>query len=150
MPWWVWLILGFGLLGAEMLAPGGLYLLFAGIAAVIVGMLALGNLAGPIATQWLLFAVIAGVSVFTLRGRLAAGMRSRGLGDNVVGETIELTTAVEPDGIGQARLRGSNWKVHNAGPNALEAGTRCRVDAVQGITLTVGRSGVLEEIDQWN
>ena len=145
MPWWIWLVMGFALLGAEMLAPGGLYLLFAGVAALIVGMLVLGNLIASTATQWLLFAVIAGVSVFTLRGRLSAGMRTRGLGDNVVGETIELITAVEPDGIGQAQLRGSTWKVHNAGSRPLEVGTRCRVDAVKGITLTVGRPQMPEE-----
>ena len=46
MPWWSWLIVGFALLGGEMLAPGGFYLLFLGIGALIVGLLALGNLAG--------------------------------------------------------------------------------------------------------
>ncbi len=39
MDWWIWLVLGFALLGAEMLAPGGLYLLFAGVAALSVGVL---------------------------------------------------------------------------------------------------------------
>ncbi len=58
----------------------------------------------------------------------------------IVGETVELTTAIEPDGVGQARFRGSVWKVHNAGPRALELGARCRVDEVNGITLTVGKS----------
>ena len=147
MDWWIWLLLGFALLGAEMLAPGGLYLLFAGVAALFVGGLVLGNVAGSIATQWLLFALIAGVSVFTLRGRLAASMSSRGLGDNVVGETVELTTMIEPDGVGKALLRGSTWNVHNAGSRPLDAGTRCRVDAVEGITLTVGRSGILGEVN---
>jgi membrane protein implicated in regulation of membrane protease activity len=145
MDWWIWLVLGIALLGAEMLAPGGLYLLFAGVAALFVGVLVLGNVVGSIATQWLLFALIAGASVFTLRGRLAASMSSRGLGDNVVGETIELTTTIEPDGVGKALLRGSTWNVHNAGSHPLDAGTRCRVDAVEGVTLTVGRSGILEE-----
>ena len=140
MPWWAWLILGLALLGGEMLAPGGLYLLFVGIGALIVGLLVLTNLAGPTWTQWLLFALISVLSLTTLRSRLARSMRARKVGDNVVGETIELTTSIEPDGFGQARFRGSVWQVRNASARPLEAGTLCRVDEVKGITLTVGKS----------
>ncbi len=140
MPWWWWLILGFALLGGEMLAPGGLYLLFVGIGALIVGLLALANLAGPNWTQWLLFALLAGLSLVMLRSRLArSNLPGRTVGE-IVGETVELTTEIQPDGVGQARFRGSVWKVHNAGPRALEMGARCRVDEVNGITLTIGRS----------
>jgi membrane protein implicated in regulation of membrane protease activity len=145
MPWWAWLILGFALLGGEMLAPGGLYLLFGGIAALIVGGLTLARLSGPEWTQWLLFSGIAVISLVTLRNRLAASVLGDKIGGGVVGQTIDLTSRIEPDGVGTARLRGSTWKVHNAGPSALAAGTRCRVDDVNGITLTVGRSSWAEE-----
>jgi membrane protein implicated in regulation of membrane protease activity len=78
-------------------------------------------------------------------------MRPAKLDEAIVGETIELVSAIEPDGVGQGRHRGSVWKVHNAGTGALEAGARCRVEEVNGITLTVGRSSdVLGEIDQWS
>ncbi len=46
MPWWLWLVLGLALLGGEMLAPGGLYLLFLGIGALIVGVMTLAGIAG--------------------------------------------------------------------------------------------------------
>ena len=151
MPWWSWLILGFALLGAEMLAPGGLYLLFVGIGALIVGLLALANLAGPGWTQWLLFALLSVLSLTLLRSRLARSILPARPGAVIVGETVELTTAIQPDGVGQARFRGSVWKVRNAGPRALEVGARCRVDEVNGITLTVGKSSsVTEEIEEWS
>ncbi len=67
------------------------------------------------------------------------------------GEMVELTTPIEPDGVGQGRLRGSTWKVQNAGSGALEAGARRRVDEINGITLSVGNPlDELEEIDRWN
>ena len=47
MLWWVWILLGFLLLLAEVLTPGGLYLLFFGVAAILVGLLAGLNLIGP-------------------------------------------------------------------------------------------------------
>ena len=151
MPWWSWLILGFALLAGEMLSPGGFYLLFVGVGALIVGLLALANLAGPDWMQWLLFALISVLSLTMLRSRLARSILPARLGRGIVGQTVELTTEIPPDGVGQARFRGSVWKVYNAGPRALEAGARCRVDEVNGITLTVGKPpSAMEEIEEWN
>ena len=39
MPWWAWLVLGFVLLASELASPSGFYLLFAGMAAIIVATL---------------------------------------------------------------------------------------------------------------
>ncbi len=151
MPWWAWLVLGFAMLAGEMLAPGGFYLLFVGLGAIAVGLLALAHLAGPAWVQWLLFSAISVAAVMTLRrqGRSApaTGRLDRGL----VGETVVLTSAIEPGGAGQAEFRGSVWRVENAGSEPLEVGARCRVDEVNGITLTVGRTTAeLEEIEQWS
>ncbi len=123
-----------------MLSPGGFYLLFVGIGALIVGLLALANLAGPSWTQWLLFTLLTVLSLTLLRSRLARSILPASPGAEIVGETVELTTEIPPDGVGQALFRGSVWKVYNAGPRALEVGARCRVDEVNGITLTVGKS----------
>ncbi len=151
MPWWAWMVLGLVLLGGEMLTPGGLYLLFVGIGALIVGVLAVAGVAGPSWTQWLLFTLISVLSLATLRNRLARSMRPGKLDRAIVGETIELTTSIEPDGVGQGSFRGSVWKVHNSGTRGLEAGTRCRVEEVHGITLTVGGApDVLGEIEKWS
>jgi len=151
MPWWSWLVLGFALLGGEMLSPGGLYLLFIGIGALIVGLLALANLAGPDWAQWLLFTLLSVLSLTMLRSRLARGILPARLRSGIVGETIELTTAIQPDGFGQARFRGSVWKVRNAGPGVLEVGAHCRVNEVNGITLTVGKSSsAMEENEEWS
>ncbi len=151
MPWWSWLILGFALLGGEMLSPGGFYLLFVGIGALIVGVLALANLAGPSWMQWLLFTLLSVLSLTMLRSRLARSFLPARLGGEIVGRTVELTTALPPDGVGQALFRGSVWKVYNAGPRALEVGARCRVDEVNGITLTVGKSSTaMEETEEWS
>ena len=152
MPWWSWLVLGFALLGGEMLAPGGFYLLFVGIGAVIVGLLTLANLSGPEWTQWLLFTLLSGLSLTLLRRRLAQSfLAGRAGGTAIVGQMVELMSTLEPGGFGQARFRGSTWKVRNAGRDTLEAGARCRVDEIKGITLTVGKlSSAMEEIEEWS
>lgn len=151
MPWWSWLILGFALLAGEMIAPGGFYLLFIGIGALIVGLLVLANVAGPDWTQWLLFTLLSVLSLTLLRSRLASRILPASPGAEIVGETVELTTDIPADGVGQARFRGSVWKVRNAGPRALDVGARCRVDEVTGITLTVGKSPSAKvEVEEWS
>src|SRR4029078_2204269 len=41
--WWQWLLFGLVLMVAELATPGGFYLLFFGVAAVIVGLLSSGG-----------------------------------------------------------------------------------------------------------
>jgi membrane protein implicated in regulation of membrane protease activity len=59
MIWWYWIFLGLALAGAEMLSPGGFYLLFFGIASIIVGALAGLEVVTAAWLQWLLFSGLA-------------------------------------------------------------------------------------------
>ncbi len=139
MPWWAWLVLGFVLLASELASPSGFYLLFAGIAAIIIGLLGLGELSGPPWAQWLLFTLISVLSVTTLRSRLARGFNRADatVDDSLVGQTVTLTDRIEAGGVGQGEHRGSVWTVQNLGSQVLEAGARCTVDEVNGVTLVV-------------
>ena len=139
MPWWAWLVLGFVLLASELASPSGFYLLFAGIGAIIVGLLGLGELSGPPWAQWLLFTLISVLSVTLLRSRLARGFNRADakVDDSLVGQTVTLTDRIEAGGVGQGEHRGSVWTVQNLGSQVLEAGARCTVDEVNGVTLVV-------------
>ncbi len=139
MAWWAWLVLGFVLLAGELASPSGFYLLFAGIGAIIVGLLGLGELSGPPWAQWLLFTLISVLSVATLRSRLAQSFNRADamVDDSLVGQTVTLTDRIEAGGVGQGEHRGSVWTVQNRGSQALEAGARCTVDEVNGVTLVV-------------
>ncbi len=76
MDWWIWMLLGLGLLVAELTMPSGLYFLFFGISAVLVGgLVGLGLGLGrglTIWTQWLLFSVLAIGALLVLRKPLKA------------------------------------------------------------------------------
>ncbi len=139
MPWWAWLVLGFVLLASELASPSGFYLLFAGIGAIIVGLLGLGELSGPPWAQWLLFTLISVLSVVTLRSRMARSFNRADamVDDSLVGKTVTLTDRIEAGGVGRGEHRGSVWTVQNLGSQALEAGARCTVDEVNGVTLVV-------------
>jgi membrane protein implicated in regulation of membrane protease activity len=139
VPWWAWLVLGFVLLAGELASPGGFYLLFVGIGAIVVGLLGLGELSGPPWTQWLLFTLLSVLSVTTVRSRLARSFRrgDASVEDTLVGQIVTLTERIEPGGVGQGTHRGSVWTVQNLGSDTLEAGRRCTVDEVNGVTLVV-------------
>ena len=62
-------MLGLVLLLGEMITPGGFYILFFGVGAIIVGILAGFNVAGPV---WFQIIVFTGLSLITF-GCFASG-----------------------------------------------------------------------------
>ena len=140
MLWWVWILLGFLLLLAELLTPGGLYLLFFGVAAIVVGLLSGLNLTGPPWMQWLLFSILSVVALSLFRRLLLKRLRPASLGgevDSLVGETAIALEDMAVDAIGKAGLHGSAWSARNVGGNLVTRGQRCTVERVDGLMLCV-------------
>ena len=69
MQWWHWAVLGLALGLLELATPGGFFILFFGIGALLVSVLVMLGIAGPLWLQWTLFPVLS-VSVY---GAGAAG-----------------------------------------------------------------------------
>jgi len=137
---WTWWIIGLVFIGLEILVPG-VFLLWIGLAAIVVGALSLllwGAAAWGWQLQLLVFAVLA--IAFALLGRRISGsnvesdqpMLNRRT-DGLVGRTA---TLLEPiiDGKGRIRLDDTSWIVQ--GPD-LPAGARVRITTAQAGGLTV-------------
>jgi inner membrane protein len=141
MIWWYWMLLGIVLLGAEMLTPGGFYILFFGLAALIVGSVTGLGFTEEEWIQWLLFSGLAIISLLVFRGPLMAWIKTRDkelpIVDTMVGESAVLIEDLIPGGTGKAELRGSMWTAHNDGPALLKKGQRCKVSRVDGLTLWI-------------
>jgi len=140
MLWWVWILLGFLLLLAELLTPGGLYLLFFGVAAILVGLFAGLNLVGPPWMQWLMFSILSVAALSLFRRPLLKRLRPATLAqevDSLVGETAIALEDMAADAVGKAELRGTAWSARNVGANSLTRGQRCTVERVDGLMLCV-------------
>ncbi len=140
MVWWLWLLLGLGLLAVEAGTPGGFVALFFGIGAIVVGVLAAVGAAGPPWVQWVLFSTLSVVSLALLRGALRARLQlkgSVGAVDSLVGEEAVVLEDLAPGGVGKAELRGSTWSARTEGTAPLPKGARVRVERVDGLTLWV-------------
>jgi len=140
MDWWVWVLVGLGLLGLEILTPGGFYVLFFGAGALLVGMLAAFGVAGPPWLQWLLFSVFSTLSLVLFRGRLVAWSRAGETApamDTLVGEIAMPLEDLLPGSLGKVELRGTSWTARNVDERPLVKGQRSRVTRVDGLTLAI-------------
>ncbi|WP_413734819.1 NfeD family protein [Sodalis sp. RH21] len=137
-PHWFWISLGCLLLAAEMLGASG-YLLWSGIAAVLVGLVAW---VAPTGWEWqgVMFAVLTIFAAlawwYWLRSRNASRPPSllNRRGEQLVGTR---TTLSEPlvNGLGRVRIGDSTWRARC--DQDLAMGAEVEVIAVEGITLRV-------------
>jgi len=138
---WSWWILGVVLLAAELAAPG-VFLIWIGAAAIVVGALSLALWNAAFwgwQVQLLLFAVLSGA--FALAGRRFYSSRNQASdepnlnrrGESLVGRTATLHEPIT-EGRGRIRLDDTWWSV--MGPD-LPAGTQVKVVAASGRDLKV-------------
>jgi membrane protein implicated in regulation of membrane protease activity len=141
MPWWIWVVLGAGLLAAELFVPLDFYLVFLGVAGLLVGAASGLGLVTTASGQWALFGVVAAVSLLTLRRVLRDRFHVQGgdprVDDTLVGEVATASEEIAPGAIGRVELRGTVWTGRNSGERALRIGQRARVESVDGLTLCV-------------
>ena len=137
--WWMWIVLGVVLAAIELLTPGGLFIIFFGVSALVVGVLALVGVDSAW-VQWLLFSLVAVLALRFFRAPLLARLQKDDRPDTVdslVGETAIAAGSMAPGEHGRVELRGSMWNGHNVGSRTIEASARCRVVAVDGLRLDV-------------
>lgn len=141
MPWWIWILLGFGLFALEAVTPSGFFIFFFGIAALVVGALEYVGILGSYQAQWLLFSVVSVVSLLLLRPRLMERFRGARGGNTslpeFVGDDAVLLEDLEPGGTAKAEMRGSSWSARSHVATRLPRGSRCTVKRVDGLTLWV-------------
>ena len=139
MEWWIWIVLGLVLLLGELVTPGGFYILFFGVGAIFVGILAGFNIAEPVWFQVIVFSGFSLITLWLFRQRLVQSTHrdSPDEVDTLVGETAVITEEIPSRGIGKAEMRGTSWSAHNISEQSLARGQRCRVERVEGLTIYV-------------
>jgi len=142
MVWWIWILLGFVLLGLEATTTS-LHLGFFGAGAVVVGMLVGAGLLDPPWSQWLAFSVISVASMAFLRRPLMKRLKLDTPGDDIdtmIGDIAIANDDIAPGAIGKAEMRGSNWSARNVGDQLISRGERCPVEKIEGLTILVRSS----------
>lgn len=138
MQWWHWAVLGLVLGLFELATPGGFFILFFGIGALLVAILSLLGIAGPLWVQWVLFGALSVVTLFFFRDPLLRRMRAAERTGPIDALTSDIAVAKEdiaPGAVGRAELRGSTWSARNLHTADLAHGQRCRVARVDGLMI---------------
>jgi inner membrane protein len=141
MVWWLWVLVGVALLAVEIVVPGGFFVFFFGVAAVLVGLAVAAGTADAAWLQWLLFSVLSIGSLLLFRGPLLARLWRASAdtadAESYVGEVAMLSDDLPAGAVGKAELRGTSWNVRSESATALVRGQRCRVTRVEGLLLWV-------------
>ncbi len=152
MLWWHWAILGFSLVGIEILTLGGLgnfYFLFFGMAALMVSGLTWAGLVEVAWLQWFLFAILGVISLLVMKKPLQNKRTLHGKDepdvDTMVGEMATVLEALKPQALGKVELRGSTWNARNAGTTLLEKNTLAKIVRVDGLTLWIQAESITQE-----
>ena len=94
MPWWAWMVAGFGLMALELAGvEAAFYIVFLGAAAVVVGVAEAAGAGLPIWGQWVLYAVLTVAFMVLFRRKLYERVRGSapGFDNSTVGETVDVT-----------------------------------------------------------
>jgi membrane protein implicated in regulation of membrane protease activity len=139
MAWWFWIVLGTVLLAAEVIIAADFYLVFFGIAGLVLGLLAVFGVELPAWGQWLLFAglAIAGLMIYRGRWKRKLMTADREMLPELEGEVGTAREDIAAGARGRVDLRGSAWDAQNDDSTHLAAGDRCVVVRVDGLTLHV-------------
>lgn len=141
MTWWIWVLIAFAVLGAE-LASATLHLGFFSVGALVVAALVGSGLDIPLWGQLLIFTAVSVLAFVFLRPVLVRRMKldRKIVVDSLVGEVATVIDDIASGASGRAEMRGSTWSARNVGETALTRGQRCMVTAVEGLVLHVRAS----------
>ncbi|RAS27007.1 MULTISPECIES: NfeD family protein [unclassified Pseudomonas] len=143
MQWWVWLVFGIGLILLELVLPT-FFIIWFGIGAVLVSLIALAAPALQLDMQvllWVLFSSVTTVLWFKLFKRKQPDVRWTA--DSVIGEVGLLTSSVSQFQKGRVRfqkplLGNEEWTCVADGD--IPAGERVRLVTIEGNTARVVRA----------
>lgn len=127
-------------MGLEMLAvDAAFYLIFIGVAALIIGLLEPLGVTLGLTAQWIAFAVLALTLMVLFRERLYKKLRGGAVGfeDSTIGSLVDITSDVSPGASTRVRMRGSEWTAINIGQETIPAGRQARIKEVDGLILKV-------------
>ena len=140
MQWWAWIAVGAILLVLELtLIAADFYLVFLGIAALVIGILTLTGLLAAAWLQWATFGILAAFSMVTFRRWVYERLRRRlpDMKSGPVGQSVVLPAELKPGESCRLEYCGSSWSAVNGGASPIMAGARARIDRVDGLTLVV-------------
>jgi inner membrane protein len=138
--WWMWLVFGLMLLVGEILTPGGFFVFFFGVGALVVGLLGATGMDFPLSVEIVIFLGFSILSLVIFRKPMLRRFRkpaSDAAVDSLIGEIAVALEDIAVNSIGKAELRGTAWNARNTGQDPIARKQRCKVERMEGLLLFV-------------
>jgi membrane protein implicated in regulation of membrane protease activity len=140
----IWIVLGIGMILAEFIVPG-LIVIFFGISALVVGLLAWWGVLTDTTYQLWLFGILSGGLLLTLRNRFKAWFQGGSLvadtdtpDDDYIGHYATVLNGFDNDSaFGKVTYRDAHWSAKSANGETVTAGERVLITGRQGSTLII-------------
>jgi inner membrane protein len=139
MTWWLWVVIGFGLLVLELALPSGFFIVFFGLSALLIGIFVFLIPTLSISAQWIAFAVLTVILLLLFRKKLiarASRVPSPSV-DSFIGQIATTTSEIVVGTEGSVTLHGTSWRALNIGDNTIALNSSCRVESIDGVVLKV-------------
>lgn len=137
MTWWIWAVIGGLLFVVELAGPGFFVIFFAAGALCVSAVLAFF----PELSLWAQLGIFSATSVLSLllfRKRLSQAFgQTPSSSEDLLRDIATAADDIAPGAVGKAELRGTPWKARNAGEAPIAKGQRCKVQAVDGLTIQI-------------
>jgi len=104
-----------------------------------VGILGLVGIDLPQWAQWIAFAVLAVIAMFTIRRQVYEKLLSKpgGKVNTDIHQHVVVGQLLEPGKSCRIEYRGTGWTAINVGKESIAAGGEARIDSIDGLTLHV-------------
>lgn len=140
--WWHWIVIGFILIGAELMLPA-FYLIWFGLGALLLGLIMTVFSLSMTAQLFVWTLASSGMVLLWFRYLKPRTMTQAGQADAIVGEIGLLTRAVAPYERGEVRFQkpiggAESWPC--IADEAIPAGERVRVSSVEGNIFKITRA----------
>ena len=139
-----WILLGFLLVGSELLIPG-FVIFFFGLGSLITGILTavIPGLKSSFILQVLIWLGASALSLFTLRKYFARVFKGRLISaektDDFAGQKVAVIEAIGPDKPGRIRFQGTSWRAVSY-TESFQPGESVEILEKENLTFVVTKS----------
>lgn len=132
---WIWLaaVVVFGIAEAATVQLVSIWFVIGAIAALLVSLFA-----NSLAVQLVVFVLVSVLTLLVTRPMVAKKLAAQQVATNadmVLGKEAVALTDIDPLSGGRVKVDGQSWAARAAQP--IAAGAKCRIEVIQGVTLTV-------------
>lgn len=134
----IWACIGIGLIIFEVFTTT-FFLLFFGIAGIVVALIRVAGLIDHLPTEIIIFSVIGILGTLIFRKKMMQSIHSRNPVNIDVGSSVTVSEDIASKSEGSITYRGSPWKAFNNSDYSLKKGDFAIIENIEGVKIILNK-----------